>query len=74
MGGRFTLSDDSHGVEHVGLNYKKVLTCIERAEITELCVLAPAFASTKPHDERFPGVYWNTISTEDLKAHSFWAN
>ena len=21
MGGRFTLSDDSHGTEHIGLNY-----------------------------------------------------
>lgn len=23
MGGMFTLSDDSHGIDHVGLNYKR---------------------------------------------------
>lgn len=28
-GGRFTLSDDSHAVDHVGLNYQQVLTYIQ---------------------------------------------
>ncbi|KAK5000369.1 hypothetical protein LTR60_007506, partial [Cryomyces antarcticus] len=36
MGGRFTLSDDSHGCDQVGLNYHKVLDAIRSAGIQEI--------------------------------------
>jgi histidinol-phosphatase (PHP family) len=72
MGGRFTLSDDSHGVVQVGLNYDKMLDCIKEASITELCFLAPASDSILPHDPRFPKVGWKTISVAELEQHSFW--
>ncbi|KAK4542092.1 hypothetical protein LTR36_007123 [Oleoguttula mirabilis] len=72
MGGRFTLSDDSHGVEQVGLNYAKTLACVERAGIAELHHLAPAFESQQPIGDRFPGVRWSPILITDLKRHAFW--
>lgn len=72
MRGRFTLSDDSHGIEQVGLNYGKVLDCVERAGIPELWHLTPASASSTPHDVRFPGVQWTAVPIAQLKSHAFW--
>lgn len=72
MGGCFTLSDDSHGVEQVGLNFHKVLNCVKRAGITELCCLAPVSETIKAHDSRFPRAGWKTMSVSDLETHAFW--
>ena len=72
MGGRFTLSDDSHGIDQVGLNYDKVLDCIKRAGITGFCYLAPISESVKVNDERLPSVGWKTISTLEIEKHGFW--
>ncbi|KAK3686997.1 hypothetical protein LTR37_019249 [Vermiconidia calcicola] len=72
MGGRFTLSDDSHGIDQVALNYGKVLGCIKKAGITEVCHLAPASGSIAIHDERFPNVGWRTVSISELGSHGFW--
>ena len=74
MGGRFTLSDDSHGVEQVGLNYAIVLKCVEKAGITEVWHLAPASDSTPPFDDRFPNVRWTSVSVDKLKSHAFWTS
>jgi len=74
MGGRFTLSDDSHGVGQVGLNYDKVLACIEKAGIIELVHLTLATESRRSQDDRFPKVHWSTMSVTDLKAHAFWTS
>ncbi|KAK5709371.1 hypothetical protein LTR17_019825 [Elasticomyces elasticus] len=71
MGGRFTLSDDSHGIAQVGLNYEKVLHCVERAGITELSHLVPATAESSI-DPRFPEVQWAAVQVADLKQHAFW--
>ncbi|KAF2212624.1 hypothetical protein CERZMDRAFT_97120 [Cercospora zeae-maydis SCOH1-5] len=72
MGGRFTYSDDSHGVDQVGLNYAKALeNNIVRAGITELYCLAPTTDKTKVHDERFPAVCWDRIPIETIQAHAF---
>ena len=73
MGGRFTFSDDSHGIDQVGANYDKVLDCIKKAGITQLCCLAPAIAGDAVQDERFPDVCWRDVSLDKLEAHSFWA-
>ncbi|TKA73772.1 hypothetical protein B0A55_07116 [Friedmanniomyces simplex] len=74
MGGRFTLSDDSHGIAQVGLNYEKVLQCVERAGITELWYLTPAIpeSSEAPPDPRFPRVRWVAVPVAELKEHAFW--
>lgn len=73
MEGRFALSDDSHGVDHVGLNYHKVLECIEKSGITELVVLAKTSQLIEEHDPRFPGVGWQTMSIAELEQKSFWS-
>jgi histidinol-phosphatase (PHP family) len=36
MGGRFTMSDDSHGIAHLGTNYSRALTFLESLGVTEL--------------------------------------
>ena len=72
MGGRFTLSDDSHGIEQVGLNYEKVLQCVKKAGIMEFWYLAPTSTHNQPHDDRFPDVGWQAISVSELGNHGFW--
>lgn len=74
MGGRFTLSDDSHDIGQIGLNYSKVLDCVRRAGITELWHLTPAFDASVPlHDARFPDVLWNAVPVTELSRHAFWS-
>lgn len=71
--GRFTLSDDSHGVEQVGLNFHRALVSIKKAGIRELAYLAPAGTpGSMPVDERFTKVCWATIAVDQLEAHGFW--
>lgn len=68
-GGRFTLSDDCHGVEQVGTNYEGVLEFVEKAGIREVYFLergGPAF------DHRFPDVSLSSVGLADLKRHAFW--
>lgn len=73
IGGRFTLSDDSHGVDQVGLNYHKTIDCVERAGITELYCLAPALKSETPVSDHFASVQWRSVPITDLKRHAFWS-
>lgn len=72
MGGRFTLSDDSHGISQVALNYDKVFTCIKKAGMTELVFLAEISDTVRSHDPRFPKVGWRTMSLAELEQHDFW--
>ncbi|GAB7332878.1 hypothetical protein MBLNU13_g04596t1 [Cladosporium sp. NU13] len=73
LNGRFTLSDDSHGVEQVGLNFHRVLEAIKKAGIKELAYLAPAgTANSTPVDDRFPQVCWASLGLDQLEAHGFW--
>ncbi|EIN04080.1 histidinol phosphate phosphatase H [Punctularia strigosozonata HHB-11173 SS5] len=44
-GGRFCLSDDSHGPHAVGLNYHRIPAYLARAGVTELWALQPAISS-----------------------------
>ncbi|KAF8581825.1 histidinol-phosphatase [Ramaria rubella] len=41
LGGRFTLSDDSHGPHAVGLNYHRLRDYVQRTGITQLWYLRP---------------------------------
>jgi len=41
MGGGFVLSDDSHSVEQVGLNYDRVFEAVKKAGITRLFYCRP---------------------------------
>ena len=69
MGGRFTLSDDSHGVEQVGQNFHLVKQMIKRAGIAELFFLEKG-PETK--DQRFPNVSDRSITVEQLLHSQFW--
>ena len=75
-GGRFCLSDDSHGVEQVGLNFHRVLTFLDIVGITtvhylELLDDAPSAASTVM-DDRFPRTQIRSIQVEEMKSLTFW--
>jgi histidinol-phosphatase (PHP family) len=73
MNGRFTLSDDSHGVEQVGLNYTRVLDAIRRAGINDIEYLDSIGSSdSQALDERFQRVCWRTVSLNQLESHGFW--
>lgn len=74
LNGRFTLSDDSHGVEQVGLNFARVLESIKGAGIKELVYLVPSgVPGSVSLDSRFSKVSWATISLSQLEAHGFWS-
>ncbi|KAK7509649.1 polymerase/histidinol phosphatase-like protein [Phyllosticta citriasiana] len=64
-GGRFTLSDDSHQVGHVGTNYHKLPGFLESAGIQEVYRFVKA-AETR--DERFPGINVEAVSVRDIVA------
>lgn len=69
MGGRFTLSDDSHGVEQVGTNYERVLQFVEETGIKEVHFLERGGVA---FDHRFPNVSVSSASLAELKRHAFW--
>ena len=66
MGGAFTLSDDSHGVDQVGTNYARLLAFIEEIGIERITYFEKG-AFTR--DERFPGVGTKTVAVEEIKQH-----
>lgn len=73
LNGRFTLSDDSHGVAQVGLNFHKVLDAIRKAGIKELvCLTLAGSPNSIEVDDRFPQVCWTTLPLEQLEQHEFW--
>lgn len=72
-GGRFCLSDDSHGVDQVILNFHKILDFLDVAGIKTLHYLQLAEnsgESTAP-DPRFPSTHVAAISVEDVKKMAF---
>ena len=75
MNGRFCLSDDSHGVDQVGLNYHKVFNFLDRVGITTLHYLErtpdsdPKLGpSGTPVDPRFPQTQIKFQSVVEAKA------
>jgi histidinol-phosphatase (PHP family) len=74
-GGRFCLSDDSHGVDQVALNFHRVLEFLSRADISTLhyLQLEPTVGSNVP-DARFPCTQIAEISVEDLGKMAFWSS
>jgi histidinol-phosphatase (PHP family) len=72
-GGRFCVSDDSHGVEQVALNYDKLLPFLEEVGIKHLHFLGHGEERQEnPHDTRFPHLVIDAISVDKLKEHPFW--
>lgn len=63
------MSDDSHGVDQVGLNFKRVLDFVDVVGIPALSYLERGEKTT---DERFPGISTSTVSLPELRKHAFW--
>lgn len=73
MGGRFCLSDDSHGVEQVALNYDRCIPYLERNHITHIYFLQSSRQKLdEPFDPRFPHVKLQSLTLQDLKTLPFW--
>ncbi|KAF2264014.1 histidinol-phosphatase [Lojkania enalia] len=68
-GGRFTISDDSHGVEQVGTNYSRLLEFIRNAGIQRIHY---ADGSALRSNSRFPNASFSSIAVCDLAQHPFW--
>ncbi|CRG91462.1 histidinol-phosphatase (PHP family) [Talaromyces islandicus] len=71
MGGRFCMSDDSHGVEQVGYGFRQVLEFVDRAGITTLHYLDISKGEDGP-DSRFPATTIQSVSIEEIKKVPFW--
>ncbi|KAH8690863.1 Polymerase/histidinol phosphatase-like protein [Talaromyces proteolyticus] len=72
MGGRFCLSDDSHGIDQVGFGYREVLDFIDRTGITAIHYLELTQDGDAP-DTRFPSTKVCSLSVEEVKNKaSFW--
>lgn len=69
-GGRFALSDDSHGIHQVGTNYHRMLDFIREIGISKLYF---ADTETLSNDERFRAGF-SSIDVGDLTALPFWKN
>jgi histidinol-phosphatase (PHP family) len=66
LGGRFTLSDDAHSIDQVGLNYAKVLPAIKAAGIEHI-YFYNSLASTDA------GVEFVSSPVADLAEHALWS-
>ncbi|KAL8967384.1 MAG: hypothetical protein Q9197_005460 [Variospora fuerteventurae] len=71
LGGRFTLSDDSHGIGQIGSHYWEVLRFAEEIGITKISYFGRAPASK---DSRFPGVTIRSTAVSHMQSHPFFAS
>ncbi|CEL02362.1 Putative Histidinol-phosphatase [Aspergillus calidoustus] len=72
-GGRFCLSDDSHGLDQVGLNYHRVLEFVDKVGISTLHYLDLADGETStPVDPRFPRTVVRSVAVNEVKEMDFW--
>lgn len=73
MNGRFCLSDDSHGVPQVGLNYHRVRDFIDQVGISTLHYLDLSTTEETGPDSRFPRTQMRAISVEEMRTLPFWS-
>lgn len=68
LNGKFCLSDDSHGVEQVALNYNKILPFLQRVGISSLSFLrrGDGISATSP-DNRFPFLSTGHVDVAELQ-------
>ncbi|KAI3002513.1 hypothetical protein CBS147482_6629 [Aspergillus niger] len=69
-GGRFCLSDDSHGLAQVGLNFHRVVPFLEQVGVSRLHYLALGEGDA-PVDARFPRTQIKEVTLEEVKNMSF---
>ena len=66
MGGDFTLSDDSHGVRHVGTHYGKLHDFVERIDLRVITIFEKNLTT---EDDPFPGVSKKTVPVANIRDH-----
>lgn len=69
MKGRFVLSDDSHGISHIGTNYGKALQFMKTTGISEIYYFAKS--SAESHG-RLNETITRSISIAELENHRYW--
>ncbi|KAH9868830.1 hypothetical protein J1614_007905 [Plenodomus biglobosus] len=67
--GGFVMSDDSHGVDQIGTNYKRMLAFIQRAGIEKIHV---ADRDGERQQTRFPSIGFSSITVAHLAQLPFW--
>lgn len=74
-GGRFCLSDDSHGVDQVASNFPRVLAFLDTTGITTLHYLdlSDGPSASPVVDDRFPRTQVRCISVDELRRLPFWS-
>ncbi|EPS30743.1 hypothetical protein POX_b02254 [Penicillium oxalicum] len=75
-GGRFCLSDDSHGVDQVSLNFHRVLEFLNGVGVNELHYLSLVAEEgedvTPAPDDRFPRTRIAAVPMEEVQQMAFW--
>lgn len=62
-GGRFTLSDDSHGIHQVGTDYDRLLRFVEETGIRKIVSFEQGSTT---RDLRFPNIDIATVTAKEL--------
>jgi len=72
-GGRICLSDDSHGIAQVGLNYGKMKSYLEGMDVKEIWYLVPA--EERQDGDEVVGSRGRVVARQmaDWTRHGFWA-
>lgn len=71
LGGQFTLSDDSHGIDHIGSDYRELLRFAEKVGITQITFLE---ARSAIQGSQLPDVTAKTTPLAQLQSHPFFAS
>lgn len=71
MNGGFVMSDDSHGIDHIGTNYTGLLAFIQKAGIEQIHYADPTGVRK---DSRFPKGGFSSICVADLAQLPFWTS
>lgn len=73
LGGRFCLSDDSHGVDQVGLNFGRVMEFVRRVGIETLYFLQVVEEDDADSavDARFPRTRMGSVLVEEVRGMVF---
>lgn len=73
MDGKFCLSDDSHGVGQVALNYHQCILYLERNYIDRIYFLEASDEKVEhSFDSRFPFTKLESVTLHDLRKLPFW--
>jgi histidinol-phosphatase (PHP family) len=70
-GGKFCLSDDSHSVDQVALNYHQLLPFLQKTGINTLYFLTYKGEDLNTWVEELPNCRVESMDIEELRDHNF---